>query len=390
MPFDFDQVVERRNTDSLKYDFAHRWDLPEGLLPLWVADMDFPAPPVVLEELEKRVRHGIFGYSDDPGSSYFDALYQWYDKRFGWQIEEGWLIKMPGVVFAVCMAIQALTSEGDAVLIQPPVYYPFFSSVANNNRRVVENPLLYENGKYTMDFEDLEKKIVEENVKLAILCSPHNPVGRVWTEEELTRFGQICVKHGVPVVSDEIHADFISPGHKHTVFASISPDFAESTITCTAPTKTFNLAGLQIANTIVSNQTLRRKVRNAMHRAGYHQVNVMGLTACRAAYREGGPWLDALNGYLQKNLAYLRQFLAEHLPQIHLVEPEGTYLVWLDCRGLGLTDQELEHRLFHRAGIWLDEGPMFGTGGSGFQRINIACPRPVLEKALKQLTKILP
>ncbi len=387
MPFDFDAVVERRGTDSLKYDFAARRGMPPDILPLWVADMDFPAPPAVLDALAGVVRHGVFGYSDAAGEDYFQALAAWYAGRFGWTPRPEWLIKAPGVVFAICAAIRSLTREGDGVLIQPPVYYPFAESVKANGRRLAVNQLVYENGRYGVDLADFEAIIREERVKLFLLCSPHNPVGRVWTADELTAMGEICLRHGVTVVSDEIHADFVYPGHRHSVFAALRPEFSDITVTCTAPSKTFNLAGLQISNIFIENPGLRREFRREIARSGYSQPNVMGLAACRAAYARGGPWLDELLVYLQGNLAYLRAFLAERLPRIRLAEPEGTYLAWLDCSASGLTDRELEQFIVHEAKLWLDAGPIFGAGGEGFQRINIACPRVVLAQALGQLSE---
>ncbi|MGE4548382.1 MAG: MalY/PatB family protein [Intestinibacillus sp.] len=385
MQYNFDMVTERWGTDSLKYDFAARRDKPADILPLWVADMDFPAPPAVLEALAEKSRHGIFGYSDAAGEDYFDALAAWYGEHFGWKLSPRWLLKSPGVVFAICAAIRALTEAGDAVLLQQPVYYPFQYAVENNGRRLVVNELVYADGRYTVDLNDFEDKIVKNQVKLFILCSPHNPVGRVWTREELTAMGDLCVKHGVRVVSDEIHADFVYPGHRHQVFAALKDEFADISITCTSPSKTFNLAGLQISNIWISNAEIRRRVRAEIHKTGYDLPNVMGLVACRAAYTRGAPWLDALKEYLFANLDYVRSFLAEQLPQIRLVEPEGTYLLWLDCRALGLPDDQLDELIIRRAGLWLDAGTLFGVGGEGFQRVNIACPRTTLERALKKL-----
>lgn len=384
--YDFDTVIDRRNTGSVKYDFPGKFGKPEGGLPLWVADMDFRSPPCVVQALEERARHGIYGYSRG-GEEDFTALAGWYSARFGWELRPEWLVRTPGVIFAVAAAIRALTGEGDAVLIQQPVYYPFAETVRNNGRTLAVSPLRYEGGRYRMDFEDLERRMAESGAKLFILCSPHNPVGRVWTEEELLRVGEICLRHGVRVVSDEIHADFTYPGHRHLVFANLRPEFAAITVTCTAPSKTFNLAGLQLSNILIPDQILRRSFRREVVKTGYGQPGPMALTACRAAYTGGGAWLAELKKYLRGNLNFLRSFLSEHLPRVRLVEPEGTYLVWLDFRELGLSDGELNDFLLHRAGLWLDEGPMFGTGGEGFQRINIACPRPVLEQALTQLAR---
>jgi len=385
MPYSFDTIIERRGTDSIKYDFAAKRGLPEDVLPLWVADMDFSSPPEVLDALEEKCRHGIFGYSDAADGRYFNALAKWYSERFGWRLSPEWLVKTPGVVFAICAAIRALTKEGDSVLIQQPVYYPFSESVIANRRRLVVNELVYSGGKYSIDLKDFEEKIKREKVKLFILCSPHNPVGRVWRTDELSAMGEICLKFGVKVISDEIHEDFVYPGNRHQVFAAISPELADITITCTAPTKTFNLAGLQISNILISNPELRRLFRQEIIRTGYSQPNIMGLVACRAAYEHGARWLDELMAYIGSNLNFVRSFPASELPQIHLVEPEGTYLLWLDFRALGLTDRELDDLIVNKAKLWLDAGTMFGAGGTGFQRVNIACPRSLLEQAMKQL-----
>jgi cystathionine beta-lyase len=381
---DFDEIIERGSTDSLKYDFASHRGMPDGLLPLWVADMDFRTAPCVVEALVDKSRHGIFGYSESR-EDYFEALQSWFSLRFGWDIKPEWLIKTPGVVFAIYAAIRALTQEGDAVLIQQPVYYPFAEAVRANSRELAVNELVYSGGRYHINFEDFERKITERRVKLFVLCSPHNPVGRVWTKDELIRMGDICVKHGVLVVSDEIHADFVYPGFVHTVFASLKPAFADIAVTCTAPTKTFNLAGLQISNILISNQAIRTRIHQEILRTGGGLVNAMGIVACRAAYAQGEAWLDELKTYLNGNLVFLREFIRARIPSVRLVEPEGTYLVWLDFHALGLDDKALDDLIIHRAKLWLDGGTMFGQGGSGFQRINIACPRSLLTQALKQL-----
>lgn len=385
MSYSFDQIIIRRGTDSIKYDFASKRGMPEDILPLWVADMDFQAPPEVLQVLAQRSYHGIFGYSDAAGDDYFNTIASWYAERFEWRSSPEWLVKTPGVVFAICTAIRALTEEGDAVLIQQPVYYPFSESILANGCRLVVNELVYNKGKYSVDLKDFEQKIAENHVKLFILCSPHNPVGRVWTEDELTAMGDICIKHGVKVVSDEIHADFVYPGFKHHVFAGIKPEFAEISVICTSPSKTFNMAGLQISNIFIPNMQIRRRFKREIIKTGYSQPNVMGLAACKAAYKYGAQWLEELKRYLTSNLNFTRDYIARELPQIRLVEPEGTYLIWLDFRALGLSDGELDDLIVHKAGLWLDAGHMFGAGGEGFQRINIACPRRVLQQALTQL-----
>lgn len=382
--YDFDQVIDRWNTNSLKYDFAVEHHRPAGVLPLWVADMDFRAPEPVLEALRRAVDHGIFGYSDGKGA-YVQAVSQWFRQHFGWQTQPDWLVKTPGVVFALAMAVRALTRPGDGVLVQPPVYYPFFHVVRDNDRELVENELCYRDGRYTVDLEDFERKIVGRKVKLFLLCSPHNPVGRVWSREELRQMGDICRRHGVYVVSDEIHCDFAFPDHPHTVFLDANPELADRAIVCTAPSKTFNLAGLQVSNIWIPDPQIRTRFRKEMDRSGYSLVNGLGLVACQAAYTAGGPWLEQCRGYLRDNLDFLRAYLAEHIPQIRLVEPEGTYFAWLDCAGLDLCRRDLNDLIVKRANLWLDAGHIFGDQSAQFQRIVLACPRATLKQALDQL-----
>ena len=388
MKTNFNEIIQRDNTNSIKYDFASKRGKPKGLLPLWVADMDFKTPAPVVDALVEKSKHGIFGYSES-GQDYFFVLKDWFKTNFQWNIQPDWLVETPGVVYAIATAIRALTNQGDGVIIQQPVYYPFSEMITINNRNLIVNQLVYENGKYGIDFEDFEHKIIKNKVKLFILCNPHNPVGRVWTREELMRLGDICLKHGVTVVSDEIHQDFIYSGHKHQVFSDLKPEFLCMTITCTAPTKTFNLAGLQISNIFIENPKIRRRFKQEMTKGGYSQPNVMGIVACMAAYSKGRKWLEELKIYLSENLDFIRTFLMNRLPQIKLIEPEGTYLVWLDFNELGLNDKELEDLIIHKAGLWLDEGIMFGAGGEGFQRINIAAPRIILEQALSQLERAI-
>jgi len=322
MTYYFDEMINRKNTDSIKFDFAVERGKPEDLLPLWVADMDFRAPNEVIEALESRSRHGIFGYTETK-PDYFETLREWFEKRFGWNIESSWLVKTPGVVFAISAAVRALTDEGDSVLIQRPVYYPFSSSITDNGRNLVNNPLRYSDGKYSIDLDDFERKVREENVKLFILCNPHNPVGRVWSREELIGMGDICLRYGVKVVSDEIHADFVHEGYRHEVFADIKPEFRDIAITCTSPSKTFNLAGLQISNVFISNQELRRAFIGEIRRTGYSQLNTLGLTACKAAYKYGGTWLDELKSYLKGNIEFAAGYIEEELPGVRLVRTEG-------------------------------------------------------------------
>lgn len=382
--YDFDTVIDRKNTNSIKYDFAVERGKPADVLPLWVADMDLRAPEPVLEALHRSVDHGIFGYSD-ARSGYYDAVCGWFEQRFGWKTQPEWLVKTPGVVFALAMAIRAVTRPGDHVLIQPPVYYPFFNVIRDNGRVVVENELVYRDGHYEIDLEDFERKIVAHQVKLFILCSPHNPVGRVWSVDELERIGDICRKHDVFVVSDEIHCDFAFPEHPHHVFLSAVPELSDRAIVCTAPSKTFNIAGLQVSNIWIPNEQIRKAFLKEIDRSGYSQLNSLGLVACQAAYDAGGPWLEQCRSYLRANLDHVRDFLAARIPQIKLVEPEGTYFAWLDCSGLGLSCGALNDLIVNRAKLWLDAGYIFGGNAGQFQRVVLACPRATLQQALERL-----
>lgn len=383
MVYNFDQIIERHHTDCEKYDTMCEHHIPEDVLPLWVADMDFSACPEVLSALNARIAHGVFGYPK-VGSAYKKAVQHWFSSRFSWNTQENWVVQTPGVVYALCTAIRSFTNEGDHVLIQPPVYPPFANSVLKNNRNLSTNPLVLKNDRYTIDFVDFENKIIQDNVKLFILCSPHNPVGRVWTKEELFRMGEICLRHHVLIVSDEIHADFVYKGY-HSIFASVDPRFAENCIVCTSPSKTFNLAGLQLSNIFIPNSKLRKQFVSELEKEGYCEPNVMALIACQAAYEYGEEWLTQLKQYLSDNIAFVRQFLQEQLPELQLIEPEGTYLLWLDFRKLNMKDSELDHFLTHDAKLWLNSGAIFGKEGSGFQRVNIACPRSILKQAFCQL-----
>ena len=384
MVYEFNKIIERKSTNCIKYDFAAERGKPEDVLPLWVADMDFQTPPEVTDAMISACRHGIFGYSEVK-LPYFQIVFDWFQNYFKWDTEAAWLVKTPGVVFAICTAIRAFSNPGDSILIQRPVYYPFTNSILDNDRVLVNSPLVYRDGFYSIDLEDFEAKIRENKVKVFVLCNPHNPVGRVWSRDELIGMGEICLKHNVIVVSDEIHADFTRPGFQHTVFANLKPEYADITITCTAPSKTFNLAGLQVSNIFISNRELRFPFRKELYRTGYCQLNTMGLVACQAAYANGSHWLKELKSYLEGNLEFVRSFLKRELPQITLIEPQGTYLLWLDFRELGMSEEVLDRFSLDKAKLWLDKGTMFGPEGEGFQRINIACPRVTLEKAFSQL-----
>lgn len=384
MQYDFDTPIDRTHTWSIKHDFKKENGKADDILPLWVADMDFRSPDSVVEALKKAVDHGIFGYSR-ADESYFDAVAAWYQKRHHLTLQPEWMTCTPGIVFALSIAVRAFTQEGDAVLIQPPVYHPFSRSILRNKRTLVENPLVLKDGHYEMDLEELEQKVLDEHVKLMILCNPHNPVGRVWTREELTALADICLRHHVYVISDEIHGDFVWQGHEQTPYASISEEACLHSMMCTAPSKTFNLAGMATSNLFIPDPEMRRKFRSELLDVGQENMNRLGLFACRAAYEGGGEWLDQLIGYLAGNLALVRDFCKNRVPQIQLVEPEGTYLAWLDCRELGMTDDELMAFFSNEAKVWLDPGTHSGEQGSGFMRFNLGSSRSVIAQALDQI-----
>lgn len=384
MRYNFDRLVDRNKTSSLKWDDTERLFGAKGLLPMWVADMDFLSPAPVIEALCQRAEHGIYGYTIR-SDSYHESIINWIGKRHGWQIEKEWLTHSPGIVSALSFIVQTYTKPGDKVVIQPPIYYPFLNVVKNNGRELVFNPLILNNGRYEMDFDDLRGKLAGGDVKIMLLCSPHNPVGRVWSREELTELGQICLEHNVLVISDEIHFDIVMPNQSHTNFAEISKAFADNSITCTAPSKTFNLAGLQASTVIIPNPLLREQYMETINRHSLKSTNTFGVTALESAYRNGEEWLDQLLVYLSGNLDYLLESFADSIPLIKPIKPEGTYMVWLDCRELGMDDQQLEHFFVHDANVALRQGYMFGPGGTGFMRINIACPRDVLHEGIKRI-----
>lgn len=384
--YNFNTVIDRKNTNCLKYDFAVERNKPVDILPFWVADMDFQVPNEVIDELVRRSEHGVFGYTDIK-QDYALVMEKWFLQQHNWQINKEALVITPGVVFALATAVRAFTNKGEAVLIQRPVYYPFSMVIEENERVLINNPLQLKDGHYEIDFVDFEQKIIDNQVKLFILCNPHNPVGRVWRKEELEQLGEICLKHNVIIVADEIHQEFVRKG-EHTVFASLSKEIAAQTITCTAPSKTFNLAGLQISNIFIENKKLRTEFVQAISKAGYSQPNTLGIFATQAAYAYGQEWLTELKIYLESNYQKTKEFLAERLPEVQVIESEGTYLMWLDFRALGLTDAQINDKIVNEAGLWLDYGTMFGTEGSGFQRINIACPWATLEEGLQRLVKV--
>jgi cystathionine beta-lyase len=396
MKYDFDTEIDRRNTNAVKWEYIQEgedllaWERTgrcfgaDRTLPMWVADMDFACPQPVIDALVARAQHGIFGYTV-PTEAYYNAVAHWMQHRHGWQIACEWICTTPGVVPALNMLVSTFVSPGEKVLIQPPVYYPFYSAVQNHGAMLVTNPLLYEGGRYRMDFADLEAKAADPQVKMAILCSPHNPVGRVWSREELRRFGEICLAHDVLVVSDEIHGDLMLHGRPFTPYAGIGDDLAQRCIICTAPSKTFNLAGLGVSNIIIPNAELRARFEKTMSCHGLFGINAFGVVATEAAYNHGEAWLDQALEYIAGNLAYLEDYIARRIPEITIIPPEGTYLVWLDCRGLGLDKWALKRLMLNEARVYLDEGFIFGPEGEGFERINIACPRALLAEALQRI-----
>jgi hypothetical protein len=386
--YDFDKIIDRHGTNCLKFDFAKERGKNGDELSLWVADMDFQVAKPITDALQAQVNHGIYGYSEVK-SDYFDIVKNWFKDNFDWEIKKGSLVKTPGVVYAIAMAVKAFTKEGEAVIIQQPVYYPFSEMIIANNRKLVNSPLVLKDGRYEIDFEDFEKKIVENNVKLFILCSPHNPVGRVWSVEELKRIGDICIKHDVVIFSDEIHADFVYEPNKHHVFASLGESYAANSVIATAPSKSFNIAGLQVSNIFIENKKLRDAFRNEIVKSGYSQLNTMGLAAARAAYESGKEWLDEVRAYIKDNLIFFRDYLKENIGELSLIEPEGTYLVWVDFRKLGLSEKQREDLIVNKAKLWIDSGAMFGVDGEGFERFNIACTREYLKMALDSLAKAI-
>ena len=387
---DFDQIINRRNTRCLKYDFAARRGYPEDILPLWVADMDFKTSSYVEDTLSELVRHNIYGYSNtQPGDGFFEAVSGWMERHHGWKVDPLWHVKSPGVCFAIASAIRALTEPGDSVIIQQPVYYPFSSLIRHNGRKVVSSDLVRDSeGHYFMDYDDFEQKVIRHDVKLFILCNPHNPVGRVWTKEELQRIGRICAAHGVIVFSDEIHFDFVWEG-EHNVFQEIDPAFREFTVTATSPSKTFNLAGLQQSNIFIPNISLKRRFTEEINRTGYDEPTIFGIAAAQAVYENGDTWYESMKAYVEKNICFADEFVREHLPGVSMKKPEGTYLIWLDFSGTGMTTAELDDMIIQKAKLWLDSGAIFGKAGEGFQRINTACPQSILREALERLEDVL-
>jgi cystathionine beta-lyase len=393
MKYDFDRVYSRKNTGSAKWDAVKAIFGSEDVIPMWVADMDFPAAKPIVEALKKRAEHPFYGYTH-AGPSVTEAVTDRLQRKFNWKVEPEWVVFTPGVIPALSAAVKALTHPGDEIILQEPVYFPFFSVVKDNGCQVATNQLKLKNGSYEMDFADLESKFERRGVmefggsriKAVILCNPHNPIGRLWGKEDLTRLGEIMLKQEIPVISDEIHCELLYKGYTHTPFATLSKEFEQNSIVCMAPSKTFNLPGLQASSIIIPNKKLREKFNEARTGAGYG-INAFGLTAMEAAYRYGDEWLEQLLDYLQGNLDFTLDYFKQKIPKISVIKPQATYLLWLDCRGLGLDDKALSSFMKEKAKVGMNDGFIFGAGGSGFQRMNIACPRSILQEALQRIQK---
>ena len=385
MKYNFDEIIPRRNTNSVKWDEAAQDDI----IPLWVADMDFRVLPQITEALRQRVDHGVFGYTHVP-DSYYESVIRWFEDRHGLQgVKPSDIIYTSGVVPAISAIVRGLTLPGDKVLVQTPVYNCFFSSIRNQGCLVEENHLVYKNNTYVVDWDDFERKCADSRVRIFLLCNPHNPAGRVWKKEELQRMGEICQKHDVFVISDEIHCELVMPGNEYTPFASLSDDFLKNSATCVAPTKAFNIAGLQIANIIVKDRNKRERIDRAINIHEVCDVNPFGVIATEAAYtEEGAEWLRQLNTYLFANYQFLCDFFSKHFPSLEVVKLEGTYLVWVDCSSLGKSSTEIVNNLY-RHGVWMNDGVMYGENQGAFIRINIACPRKILEEGLLRMEKAL-
>lgn len=383
--FDFDTVINRRGTNSYKWDIVKE----EDVIPLWVADMDFKAAPAILEALKKRVEHGVFGYTLVP-DSYYEAIINWFARRHNWQIDRSWIIYTTGVVPAVSCAIKALTLPGEKVLIQTPDYNCFFSSIKNNGCEVAENELVRRGDSYEVDFEDFERQCADEKTTVFLLCNPHNPAGRVWTKEELERMNDICLAHGVRVISDEIHCELVMPGHRFTPFAAISNACRDNSVVLNSPTKAFNIAGLQIANIICADPAMRRRIDRAVNINEVCDVNPFGVVALQAAYNESEEWLDSLNHYIWGNYLALKEFIAKELPRLEVTRLEGTYLAWVDIKATGLTSDEAYGKLMKEGRVYVNSGTMYGRrAGEGYLRINLACPRATLLEGMKRMGGVL-
>lgn len=387
MKYNFDKRVDRTNKASYKWDQSEKLFGRKDILPLWVADMDFEAPKEVVDAITRRAQEGIYGYTVRT-QGYYDAIIGWLSRRHNWSIQQDWITSSPGIVPALSLMVLAYSEPGDNIILQSPVYYPFYDVIKMNGRKVVDNPLILEDGYYTINFDLLEQQ-AQAGARMLLLCSPHNPGGRVWKREELERVGEICLKYNVLVVVDEIHHDLVFAGHKHTPFASLSDSFANGSITCIAPSKTFNLAGLQAATILIPNEERRRKYNALLKTLSIHMESFFGLTAIESSYTYGDEWLDQLLEYLEGNLDVLMDFVRTNLPQVEVVKPEGTYLVWMDCTRISNDPNVLKQLMFEKAGVAFSEGSVFGKQGAGYLRINIACPRSLLIEALNKFANAI-
>ncbi|MBU5255576.1 MalY/PatB family protein [Tissierella praeacuta] len=379
--YNFDEIIDRKSSNSIK------WSGANDILPMWIADMDFRVADEILDAMKKTIDHGIIGYDDRP-DSFYESIINWVKDRYNWDIKKEWLVFTPGVVPGLGISVKSFSKEGDKVIIQPPVYPPFFGTVENNNRVVVENPLKYKDNRYIMDMDDLEKKI-DKDVKIAMICNPHNPVGRVWTREELGAFGNLCIKNNIIMVSDEIHCDLTFKEHKHTPLASISDEFANNTITFMAPSKTFNIAGLFASVAIIPNENLRRLYSAAIENMAIVHTNGFSIAGFEAAYKYGREWLDEALRYIEDNADFAVDYINKNIPEIKTYKPEGTFLMWLDFKSLGKTSEEINELLINKGKVQLNNGATFGTAGEGFFRLNIGCPREVLKEGLDRIKKAI-
>lgn len=383
MNYNFDEIIDRTNSNSVKYDLRKTIFKTDDVIPMWVADMDIKTPDFIINAIKKRLNHEILGYTFR-GEEFNDSIISWMKKRHNWEIKNNWISFSPGVVPAINMLVLAFTNPEDKIIVQPPVYFPFFSAIKDNRRIMLENQLKYEKGAYTIDFENLES-LIDDKVKMIILSSPHNPVGRVWTKTELERLAKICIKNNILILSDEIHSDLVFDGYKHIPLASLSDIISDITITCIAPSKTFNITGLSSSAVIISNEKLLDKYNKILDTLHLGMGNIFGLVALKAAYNDGEEWLNQLMHYLTDNVSFVKSFLENNMPDIKLVNPESTYLLWLDFSRLGLSNKELNKILINKAKVGLSDGRVFGKGGEGFQRMNIACPRSLVEKAMLRI-----
>ncbi|HPE57392.1 MAG TPA: PatB family C-S lyase [Bacteroidales bacterium] len=383
MKYNFDEIIDRTGTSCVKWDIREMFFKKQDVLPMWVADMDFKTPDFIVDAVKQRAEHPVYGYTIRP-ESYYTSLINWIDKKHRWKIDKDWVIFSPGIVPAVNMAVMAYTKPGDKIIVQPPVYFPFFGAVKDNGRQLVNNQLKLNNGRFDMDFEDLEKQI-DNRTRMIIISNPHNPGGSAWTKEELTRLGEICIKHNLILISDEIHSDLAIPPNKHTVAANLSKEIAGVTVTMMAPSKTFNLAGMASSSVIISNEKLRNDFQIMLDRVHVGMGNLFGMVASEAAYTHGEEWLNQMLIYVKGNIDFMEEYISKNIPKVKMIRPEATYMVWLDFRELAMDNDTLKQFIIEKARLGLNDGPVFGPGGEGFQRINLACPRAYVEEAMNRL-----